>query len=167
MFDINNGKVFGGVAAAGIILVITVLGWSFSVYSNDKKESGEESSGISSKPAVIPVVSGGRLKSVSSTNSTDVDGIKDVKIRGYKKTSDGKTTTYFNRELSQKDAVLLGDCSPQRISSSGSTASTSPKGDSPQPNNQTSPISTSQWNKAGTWEDRDISHWALTHLKVR
>ena len=42
----------------------------------------------------------------SKTSSTNEGG--DTTMRGYKKTADGRTTTYFNREISEEEKKLLG-----------------------------------------------------------
>ena len=82
-------------------------------------------------------------------------------LKGYKKTSDGRTTSYFNRELSDADAKLLGDCKPKKINVGESPNSNSPRliSTSPPPNN------TSAWNVAGTWEEKKFTNWAHEELR--
>ena len=62
-------------------------------------------------------------------------------MRGYKKTADGRTTSYFTREQSAEEKAMLNiapkqisDCTPQPITPSSSTGE-----------------SGSAWNHAGTW----------------
>ena len=68
-------------------------------------------------------------KSNTKTKSSDVvyDSSDDESLRGYKKNSHGKTTTYFNRELSKEDKILLGDNTPKRIDSNTNINSNSPQ----------------------------------------
>ena len=47
-------------------------------------------------------------KEEKSKTSNNNDG--DSTMRGYKKTADGRTTTYFHREISEEEKKLLGDC---------------------------------------------------------
>ena len=82
---------------------------------------------------------------------------------GYKRTSSGNVTTYFNRELSAADKAILGDTAPKRINPSpeASVAATpSPTGGSPQ-----RAASGSAWNAAGTWEERSVTAWTNEALR--
>ena len=84
-------------------------------------------------------------------------------VTGYKQTASGKTTTYFNRELSDKDKALLGDSTPKRISAETPAHSNSPvllSSTTPSPAN-----AASAWNAAGTWEERDVTQWASGRLR--
>eukprot|EP01036_Dinobryon_divergens_P027484 gene27484-36263_t len=61
--------------------------------------------------------------------------------RGYKKTSDGRTTTFFNREIDETAKKLIGDIAPKPIQVG------------------------SAWNKAGTYEETILTPWASAYLK--
>jgi hypothetical protein len=93
-------------------------------------------------------------------------------LRGYKQTKTGQTTTYFNRELSEKDKALLGDSTPKRIDTgaAGPSPSTGPvRLDSPAAGvaPAASPAAgSSAWNTAGTWEERDVTQWANDRLRA-
>ena len=102
----------------------------------------------------------------SSSNVVKEGSQEDSSMRGYKKTSDGRTTSYFSRELSEEDKRLLAatNTGPQRIDSSSTDKL-----------RNTGPIKIvstgeglakggSQWNSAGTYEEKDISRWARDHL---
>merc|ERR1711907_546611 len=89
-------------------------------------------------------------------------------LRGYKKTSDGRTTSYFNNELDEHTKSLIGNITPKRIDSVGSldTAATPgvtgmvSRNDSTASTNSNSSsggASASVWNTAGTWEEKDMS----------
>merc|ERR1711956_64706 len=78
-------------------------------------------------------------------------------MRGYKKTADGRTTSYFTREQSAEEKAMLNiapkqisDCTPQPITPSSSTGE-----------------SGSAWNHAGTWEEKDTTEWCKNHLEKR
>lgn len=88
-------------------------------------------------------------------------------LRGYRKLDDGKlylydivsnvrshvdiisgrVTTYFNREISQRDKEIIGDFSPKLLSSTSTVPQPIPAAKSVQ----------SAWNAAGTWEEKDCS----------
>jgi tetratricopeptide (TPR) repeat protein len=77
-----------------------------------------------------------------------------AQLRGYKKTSDGRTTSYFSREQSFDEKNLIGDITPKRL----------------EPTNSSSPINPSNasaWNQAGTWEEKDTTEWCHEHLISR
>ncbi len=92
-------------------------------------------------------------------------------LRGYKKTSDGRTTSYFTREQTEEEKKLLGNIAPkkldapallppqqqqqqqQRMERSGSSGS------------RAASQSSSVWNQAGTWEEKDTSEWCHSSLK--
>lgn len=80
-----------------------------------------------------------------------------AEMRGYKKTADGRVTSYFTREQSAEEKAMLdiapkplSDCTPQLF------ISTSSKGDA-----------ASAWNHAGTWEEKDTTEWCKNHLEKR
>ena len=86
-------------------------------------------------------------------------------MRGYKKTADGRVTSYFTREQSQAEKNLIGSIAPKRLepttSATGGPAQVSPasSGEGAGP---------SAWNQSGsTWEERDTSDWCRSRLKAR
>merc|ERR1712023_319124 len=92
----------------------------------------------------------------------DEGNLKD--LRGYKKTSDGRTTSYFNNELDEHTKSLIGNITPKRIDSVGSLDATVTQGSSGMVSRNDSTASTnsntsnaSVWNTAGTWEEKDMS----------
>ena len=106
--------------------------------------------------------------SSSSTTSASVvkeEGDGGDEMRGYKKTKDGRTTSYFTRELSEKDAAILASSNkgPRRIDSSGNSLD-----DDSSPTPITMPFPStggSQWNSAGTFEEKDISVASSKYLQ--
>jgi len=82
-------------------------------------------------------------------------------LRGYKKTSDGRTTSYFTREQTEEEKKLLGDIAPQRLAANEQSFA-------PQrlePGSAAANKSASAWNQAGTWEEKNTSDWCQSSLK--
>lgn len=70
-------------------------------------------------------------------------------MKGYKKTADGRTTTYFNNDLTDEAKALIGDIAPKKLQATtegGIDAGNGAAGNE-----------VSAWNKAGTWESRDMT----------
>lgn len=81
-------------------------------------------------------------------------------FRGYKKTSDGRTTSYFTREQTEEEKKLLGSIAPQKLSSPPQRLDSNASS----PSNATS-NSASAWNQAGTWEEKNTSDWCNSSLE--
>lgn len=103
-------------------------------------------------------------KAQESDSDDDELTEKDLaQLRGYKKTSDGRVTSYFTREQSTEEKTLIGDITPKRLDESPTagpmlidpTKSSDSKGNP------------SAWNQAGTWEEKDTSEWCRNHLIKR
>lgn len=78
-------------------------------------------------------------------------------LRGYKKTSDGRTTSYFTREQTDKEKELIGCIQPKRLESAATDNSCEVPSSS---------AVGSVWNQAGTtWEERDTTEWCKSCLK--
>lgn len=71
-------------------------------------------------------------------------------MKGYKKTTDGRVTTYFNNELTDETKALIGDIAPKKLEST--TAGAGERRE-----NEAADSNVSVWNKAGTWESRDMT----------
>ena len=119
-------------------------------------------------PAKKDVVKTNTSKPTSSTkpsnNDMKEDGDTDLftssdHVRGYKIRSDGKKTSYFDREISEETKQLIGDIAPKRIDPNAPTEDNVP---TPLPVTE----GTSAWNKAGTWEERDVTSWAKETLEA-
>jgi hypothetical protein len=88
-------------------------------------------------------------------------------VRGYKVVN-GKKTSYFHNELSEEAKSLIGDIAPKKLDLPVSTpkpiavgvAAADGTGGVVAP-----PPTTSAWNQAGTWEEKDVSKWATEQLK--
>jgi len=113
----------------------------------DDKTNGEKST-------TTQASSGTTVKDTGSESEFS----KSDHVRGYKIRSDGKKTSFFDREISDDAKKLIGDIAPKKLDSSGGSNDCAPK-----------PIGavsggTSVWNKAGTWEERDVTPWAIETL---
>lgn len=92
-----------------------------------------------------------------SEQDSDSDILTEKEIammRGYKKTSDGRTTSYFSRELDEEEKKRIGSTAPRRLQDGTTTDCIS--------NSQTG---TSIWNQAQTWEEKDTTDWCKGHLR--
>jgi len=76
--------------------------------------------------------------------------------RGYKTTSDGRKTTFFNNELDAQTKELIGDIAPKRLEAAATEAAVAPAVPSEQG---------SAWNAAGTFESKDLTPWATARLQ--
>lgn len=76
------------------------------------------------------------------------------KIRGYKIVG-GKKTSYFHHEQTEEEKKLIGDIAPKRIETSTVTGNIE---------TEEKKVDGSAWNKAGTWEERDVTAWAVKTL---
>ena len=93
-------------------------------------------------------------------------------MRGYKMTSDGRTTSYFTRELSEQEKQKIGDIAPKRLDSNSenvpTTLSSSSSGNIPhRVKLSTTKEGRSAWNAAGTWEERNTTAWCSAQLQRR
>jgi tetratricopeptide (TPR) repeat protein len=77
---------------------------------------------------------------------------KSEHVKGYKIVN-GKKTSYFHNELSEKDKQLIGDIAPKRIEAD------------PAPVAAATIDGASAWNKAGTWEEKNVTVWATHALR--
>mmetsp|Transcript_5956 Transcript_5956/g.14362 ORF Transcript_5956/g.14362 Transcript_5956/m.14362 type:complete len:267 (+) Transcript_5956:1098-1898(+) len=90
----------------------------------------------------------------ADADEDEEDDLKGVNLRGYKKTSDGRTTSFFNNELDEKAKALIGDITPQAIKPSEAAAA--PAG---------AAGGGSAWNSAGTFEAKNKTEWASEKLE--
>ena len=157
----------GLLVAAGAILALA----AFASSSGGAQPAAAGSKGTT-KPntAAKPRPKSGASSSSSSSStrpstaagSDDDDDEEDAAIlKGYKKTSDGRKTTYFNRELSAEDKKLLESTNsgpkPITVAASTSTSSSVPAASSG---------GTSAWNSAQTFEERNLTSEAHRRLKA-
>jgi len=108
-----------------------------------------------------------KSKNSSSSNTNLSDDSDDEELilknaKGYKTTSDGRKTSYFNNEMSNETKNLIGDITPKAITPN----SLPPAPTTPEAITRASSSSTdaSTWNKAGTWEEKDASQFCKDTL---
>ena len=83
-------------------------------------------------------------------------------LKGYKKTSDGRTTSYFTREQTDHEKELIGSIAPKRLDDSSSSL-LSPNLISDLGGAGGGP---SAWNVSGTtWEEKDTTDWCTKALE--
>lgn len=81
---------------------------------------------------------------------------EDTSMRGYKKTADGRTTSYFHTEISEEAKRLIseqGFGKPQKLDAPAEEAAVEGKG--------------SAWNRAGTYEEKGMMKWVQDQLNAR
>jgi len=145
----------------------------------EAREAEEEASNTEAKekvkskpPANKPKKNTSDVPSSSSSSSTTNNSSKEEKkemssaeggefsksdhVRGYKIVN-GKKTSFFHHEQTEEEKRLIGDITPKRIDGS----------QLPQPTGPTKieETGTSAWNKAGTWEEKDVTDWALKSIE--
>lgn len=120
--------------------------------SHSSQSSVIEPTLSSSVRAAQPVTKSSHSAAASKVENDDEPSETGV-FRGYKKTSDGRTTTFFNNELDDETKALIGDIAPKKIEVDIIS--------------QHAPSSSGEsvWNKAGTWEERIHTPWATSRLK--
>ncbi|KAL7581513.1 hypothetical protein ACA910_022082 [Epithemia clementina (nom. ined.)] len=120
-----------------------------------KKSKPHKSSSGGAEPMDVDFSVGSK-----KNNDDDDDGTtftKSEPVKGYKIVN-GKKTSYFHNELSEEAAKLIGDIAPKKLTPDQPAASSS----SPPPLE-----GTSAWNKAGTWEEKDVTSWAIDSLQTQ
>ena len=145
-FDSNNNP-----TTLLIVMVASIAGLAVGYASYTSGSKSSNTGDKNSKPSKQTL----RNKPVSPSSSNPISPKENSELRGYKTTSDGKLTTYFNRELSEKDKALLGDSAPKRLDSQPLQRSDS----------GASSTSASAWNTAGTWEEKNYDIWASQKLQ--
>ncbi len=112
-------------------------------------------------PKLVNTAKSAPSKPATTSSKTAAEGDEDANlftkseaVRGYKIVN-GKKTSYFHNELDEKSRALIGDIAPKKIENPGATVATAAAA---------SKQGTSQWNTAGTWEEKNVSEWAKKSL---
>jgi hypothetical protein len=90
----------------------------------------------------------------NNNNNNNIVSKSDAGLRGYKLVN-GKKTSYFHNELSDEAKNLIGDIAPKKLEVVSTTTEQEPAD------------GTSVWNKAGTWEEKNVTKWASEALKQK
>jgi len=78
-------------------------------------------------------------------------------IRGYKKTKDGRTTSYFTMEVDEKAKKLIGSIAPKKLEANEAAAAAS-----------SAPVAVgSVWNSGGTYEEGSRTSWAEKTIRSK
>jgi tetratricopeptide (TPR) repeat protein len=96
-------------------------------------------------------------KTVVKDMDTEVEFSQSEVIRGYK-IIDGKKTSFFHHEQTEEEKALIGDIAPKRLDSTATSDPASTSSDDLK--------DVSAWNKAGTWEEKDVSATAKEQLRA-
>ncbi len=103
-----------------------------------------------------------KVKTSTTTSTSSTETVKDKEsgefsqsdhVRGYKIVN-GKKTSFFHHEQTEEEKRLIGDITPKRLEADATAA--------PEPS---LPSDVSAWNKAGTWEEKDVTDWAIQSVK--
>jgi hypothetical protein len=107
-------------------------------------------------PTVTSVTSSSSstTSSSSSSSSGNNDGA-DLSMKGYKKTKDGKTTSFFHMDIDDTAKALIGSIAPKKMVNAPV--------DDPELISQ----GASAWNKGGTYEERNCNDWAESYLRAQ
>lgn len=112
-------------------------------------------------PSVAPASTSSSAPRPPAPSTSSAEPLEDedqahAGMRGYRRTADGKLTTFFNHELDEQTKALIGDIAPRKLEQSSAEAvpvlSTANGG--------------SVWNSAGTYEERILSPWACDYLST-
>lgn len=149
------------------LLILGSLCYFYPVKSLNKKSVQAKksiSAGPAKKKSTSTPLSGSNNHSVVKTSSSSAlaQDSGSSEMKGYKMTSDGRKTTYFNREISEEEKTLLGDCTPKPLASN---AESTDGAGAQFASAKTTPSSGSAWNTAGTWEEKNQSPWAAKRLQ--
>lgn len=108
-----------------------------------------------SKPAAAPAAR--REPAPAPVQDREEDDEEEVigNVRGYKKTADGRVTTFFNNDLDETAKKLIGDIAPKKLEVADTSVATE----------TTTVNGSSVWNSAGTYEERQLTPWATAELK--
>ncbi len=128
----------------------------------DKKKKKEAAPPRPAPTGKAPTPS--KKKPAEDEDESDDEETREL-IKGYKTTSDGRKTSYFNNELTDEAKALIGDIAPKPIGAPSETVSEvqqefAPPPIAPTDNNKAG----SAWNHAGTFEEKDMTSWVKAKM---
>lgn len=116
---------------------------SISTTSNATKTSSSSSSTTSTSLDPNKIT----ISTKDAALEDEVEGV----IRGYKTTSDGRKTTFFNHEMDEETKKLIGDIAPKKIDDKSIVVEANSVG--------------SAWNTAGTFESVNYTPFAKARIE--
>jgi hypothetical protein len=123
-----------------------------SAESHQRTQGSSVSSSSSKPPDLLKATTGANATAGTSSSGAgeehDEEDEAGGDFRGYKKTKDGKITTFFNREIDENTKALIGDIAPQKVQG-GAVGQGQGEGQGG--------VLGSVWNSAGTFEATDHS----------
>jgi len=131
--------------------------------AKEQEESKEDEAKDEKKTVAGQIPSSGPGKQTTQAPSSESNKVKQESdgtfsqsdhVRGYKVVN-GKKTSFFHHEQTEEEKRLIGDIAPKRIDPN-SAAATSTQAHTSKDR--------SAWNKAGTWEEKDCTSWAIESL---
>lgn len=106
---------------------------------------------VAKKPAASSPVKKPLIQKPSKSSTVVTEEELGENVRGYKKLADGRTTTYFNNELTEEAKKLIGDIAPKKIENAQAVQIKNVQGGS-------------AWNQGSTFEEKDMGEWAKKHV---
>lgn len=110
---------------------------------------------VMAPPTVTSVTSSSSTTSNSSNSSSGNNDGADLSMKGYKKTKDGKTTSFFHMDIDDTAKALIGSIAPKKMVNA------------PVDDPELMAQGASAWNKGGTYEERNCNDWAESYLRAQ
>lgn len=132
------------------------------IVEEEKKEEKQKSTKIMKENTTSDANSEKKNISPKKVDLKGSEFSKSDHVRGYK-IVDGKKTSFFHHEQTEEEKRLIGDIAPKRLDPSAIMADQSSNTSTP----TTSSLPQSAWNKAGTWEEKDVTQWAKEQLSAQ
>lgn len=133
----------------------------------EQEEKKEDAASASASSSLPPPKKSSLANNKTSKSSSSKEAVKDKgdgeftqsdHVRGYKIVN-GKKTSFFHHEQTEEEKRLIGDITPKRLDVDATQAAAAATAAS------TAPSDVSAWNKAGTWEEKDVTDWAIQSVK--
>jgi tetratricopeptide (TPR) repeat protein len=118
-----------------------------------EKKAAATSSGAKAKSSPAKAKAKAKADAVKDTDAGDFT--KSDHVKGYKIVN-GKKTSFFHHEMTEEEKKLIGDIAPKKLDANAAAATAT----------SAEPVveGASAWNKAGTWEEKDITKWSIDTL---
>ena len=126
--------------------------------TNVTKTHSKEETKISANPSITntekKITESKKIDKKTKEEEEEEEVENENKIRGYKLTTDGRKTTFFNNEMDEQTKALIGSIAPQKIENLEGTLAQGVSASMSVSNGS------SAWNAAGTFESVD-------HCKIK